>query len=318
MSGLKFKKNSLVIFVCSTIVSLFALIAERAVGIDWDFHPDSVTYATESIDVSRNVINDGFFSVFNNFYYLIVAILGMNIYVVIAMNIFLFSVTNVSLNNFHERLITQKTGVTSYVSLLLLFNPYRIHLSTTMLKDSLLIYLFVASLTVGLRYRYLISLVAVRLASMIYYVIFFKKSYLYILGVLGIAAIFLVPGAYELIEGFNAQEMDFRDFNTVPSYQEYGVFGSLVRACVWPTITITGLYLALSPSILFFPLAIGQWMQIYYMKKMGLNIFDVRVFSVLFIFSLLVTGYTSYLRYILPIMVVAPFVGVLRLKYEKN
>ena len=320
MLGLRLKKSSVYIFIASAILSLLALTVERAVGIDWDFHPDSVTYATASVDIAHNVLESGFFSGFNNLYYLIVASLNMNIYAVTTMNIILFSLTNIKIYQLHN-ILTLKSNLLSkskYLSLLVLFNPYRIHLSTTMLKDNLIIYLFILSIFPVIKYRYLIPLFAMRVVSVIYYLILIKKNHLYFLGALAFGAVLIFPDLFDLIDTFNMQEMDFRDFNIVPSFQNYGIYGSFIRASIWPVITLTGFYLALSPSLLFLPLAIGQWMQLYYMKKMGLRIFDVRVLSILFLFSLMVTGYTSYLRYVLPIMVISPFVGIFIFKREKN
>lgn len=76
------------------MAALVTLILGRAVGLEWDFHPDSVTYATTSHEIAENITNRGLGPALNNSYYFLCSILNQNIEAIIAMNIFFFAIAN--------------------------------------------------------------------------------------------------------------------------------------------------------------------------------------------------------------------------------
>lgn len=144
-------KSNTHIFLLSIVAALITLIFERAIGIEWDFHPDSVTYATTSHEISKNILNEGIGSAINNSYYFICSILEQSITAIIAMNMIFFALTNLVILRLHVK-FTGDINLAKYsLLLLLLLNPYRMHLATTMLKDTLIIFFAVSSL-MGIRY----------------------------------------------------------------------------------------------------------------------------------------------------------------------
>ena len=78
--GSPMKKSNFKIFFISCISSFVLLAIERSAGMGWDFHPDSVTYATDSISVASQIYESQYFSeLFNNGYYVVAALLAQNI-----------------------------------------------------------------------------------------------------------------------------------------------------------------------------------------------------------------------------------------------
>ena len=106
----------------------------------------------------------------------------------------------------------------------------------------------------------------------------------------------------------NETDMQFREFDKVPSFQEFGAVGSVFRFIVWPIISITGMFFLLSPSFQYLPLTLGcVFTMIYSLKYTRLNFRDLLIpFVLMAIFGLLVTGFTTYFRYIFPIIVILP------------
>jgi hypothetical protein len=294
----------------SLLFSVVSLVLERLAGIDWDYHPDSVTYATTSKDILYTILESGdVFSVLNNGYYIVCALLDESIYAITLANMILFSLTNVILSGVHYENAPRKNF---YLLAFLIFNPYRLHLSTTLLKDSFVIYLTVIFFfgKFGNALSFL-SLVVVRVASLLYVMLYVNKKHLYWMFLIALCVFLFNGDLLNRVIDFNDSDMSFRDYNQIPSFQNIGVFGILLRAIVWPVITITGIFFLLSPSIMFFPLAIGAVLQIIYVKKQfGKMVFPIGGLVALSIFAILVTGYTSYLRYIFPILTIAPFFSI--------
>ena len=101
--------------------------------------------------------------------------------------------------------------------------------------------------------------------------------------------------------------MAFREFDLVPNFTTYGIFGTLIRAFVWPILAFTGAYVLLSPSIAFAPLAIGSmatciitW---WAYKKPAINLQALIIFGLI---AVLTTGFTTYIRYCFPLLILVP------------
>ena len=302
------------IFIFSLLFSTITILLERIVGIEWDFHPDSVTYATQSSEVSELIFNDNVFALFNNAYYVVCFILGESVILITLMNFLLFALSNVFIYKLHLRLSSLRANESLAVSFLLMFNPYRLHLSTTLLKDTIIIFILLCIVYNGIKFKSFVSLIAIRLASVLYMIIFLNKKIIWFFAAIFFLAVFSMPELSVVLEGFNSQEMNFREDVSINAFQDYGLLGIFIRATVWPLLALGGIYVFVKPALMYAPLALGQWMQIMYMKRLGVDIFDVRILSVLYVFAVMVTGFTSYLRYIMPIMVIAPFINLVAKK----
>tara|TARA_A100001388_G_C28770376_1_gene503448 strand:- start:2409 stop:3485 length:1077 start_codon:yes stop_codon:yes gene_type:complete len=135
--------SPLLLFLVSISVEIISLILLRLIGIDWDYHIDAVTYVEKSQSVASAIFNNGkIFGALNNGYYLLVDLLGSNPGNIITLNIILFGLTNILITKLMRPFRHENHA---YFEYLVLFNPYRVYLATTLLKDTLLCFLLVTA-----------------------------------------------------------------------------------------------------------------------------------------------------------------------------
>jgi hypothetical protein len=317
------------IFFISVGLALLLLAVENLVGIHWDFHPDAVTYTTDSFEMAGNLIDAGFIASFNNFYYFVAAIFQQSVVPLVMLNVIVYALTNVFIFNYVKK-VAKKYHVVFDIKLILflaciLFMPYRLHLAVHVLKDTLIIFFLLNLLSTNkiIRLGSIFFVAGLRLFSFMYMSIFLNKKYFYIGAFFAvIVAIYSSQEIIDLIERTNEVDMAFRDFDLVPSFTAYGVLGTLLRAIVWPFLAFTGAYLFLSPSVAFFPLALGSmaictitW---WSYRKLAIN---MQAFIVFGLVAILTTGFTTYIRYCFPLLILVPllqFEGFVKSQHLQN
>lgn len=310
-------RNTL-IFCLSILVALLLMSIERLIGIGWDFHPDSVHYSKNSIYIANSLFESGFLSWFNGGYYYIMYLLNQDVFTVTVYNIILFALTNVIIAKMHWEV--RSNFIISIALLMLLLNPYRIHLATTMLKDTTMIFLAVL---IFYRLRFALILIMptimIRLASVFYFIAWFKPKALKYLIFIGICIFIAFPDP--IMDQLNiSQSIDLktREFDNIPAFQEYGFLGSILRAIIWPLLALSGLFVFISPAFAYVFVAMGCFMNMIYtyivFKKPP---FLLRIFVPMAIIAILAPGFTSYIRYVYPLIIVTPLllgIDYLRLK----
>lgn len=302
------------VFFTSIVAALALWAIENIVGIHWDFHPDAITYTTDSFEMVGNLLDSGFFASFNNYYYFVAAILQQNVILLVTLNVIVYALTNLSIFKYIKR-IAEFNNIKFDVKLLLfltciLFMPYRLHLAVHVLKDTLIIF-FLIQLLLKNKVNSLVSgffIAGLRLFSLLYISVLIKKKYFYTGAFLiGIVVIFSNQQVIELIESRNEVDMVFREFDTVPNFASYGLLGSLLRAIIWPIFAFSGTYLLLSPSIAFVPIAIGSMAMCivsYWAYKIpAINVQSLIIFGII---AMLTSGFTTYIRYCFPLLILAP------------
>lgn len=302
-----------VVIVLSFLSSAALLALERAVGIGWDFHPDAVTYATTSKD-AYDAIVDNWAGVFNNGYYVLSYLLGESVIAITLMNMVLFALTNGLIYKWIKAGSSCK--ISDALMLLLLLNPYRMHLSTTMLKESLIIFLMILLIKSSYVTRTVafLSMVVLRLASPVYLIALIPRKYIFYIVLIGLAltAVFWDVAFNRILE-FNDQEMQLRDFDTVPTFQEFGFWGAIVRGIAWSLLSFTGAFALISPAPAFIPVAVGSIMTLVFVKKAtGGYTIPLQLLIATALFGVMVTGFTAYIRYIYPILVAWPLIAIRR------
>ena len=306
-------KSNIHIFILSIAAALITLVFERALGIEWNFHPDSVTYATTSHEIAQNIITGGIGSAINNSYYFLCSLLDQNISAIIAMNMLVFAITNIVILRLHIKFTGDKDLNKYFLLLLLILNPYRMHLATTMLKDTLIIFFALISL-LGIR-CWTLSLVLTpffRAVGILYYGVLLPKA-VFAFGMLCAICIFFIfnERVVGLMLEFNANQMQFREFDLVPSFQNSGLVGIAIRYVMWPLLAITSSFCLFGLSIPFMAVALGVVMfNIYTLSLVGRSIFTWKIFLLMGAFAILVTGFGSYIRYVYPLLVMAPLIVV--------
>lgn len=308
--------KSAIVFFISALSAVLVLALERVLGIEWDFHPDSVTYATLADETVQGILSQNYLLIFNNGYYFWASILGMSVTLMTVANIIFFSITNIFLVDFHTK-HSPKQKYSIYTALafaILMFNPYRIHLATTILKDTLIIMLVVFLVYSDKYYSYMQIpiLIVMRVASPLYFFTKLSKKNLVRFLIIGIAvSVVLSSFISDRLLEFNSADMQLRDFDKIPNFRDLGLIGTFLRASIWPILAITGGFALLSPALAFFPVALGSMFnQIYCRLVLGRFSFPLAVAVPMAIFASLVTGYTAYIRYIYPLLVVLPMVAV--------
>ena len=301
------------VFLLSFLASAVLLGLERAVGLGWDFHPDSVTYATTSDAVYESIV-ENWIGLFNNGYYVVAYLLGKSIVAITLMNMLVFALTN----GFIYKLIREKSHypVTGALMLLLLLNPYRVHLSTTLLKETLIIFLLILIVSSSNTARVLpiVGMFILRIASPLYLIVLMPRRLLFY-GVLAVCLItpFYWDAALDRILEFNEQEMRLRDFDTIPTFQEYGFLGAILRGIVWSLLAVSGLFALVSPAPAYVPLAVGSLMTLFFLKKAtGSFKIPLQLLVVTSLFGVMVTGFTAYIRYIYPVLIAWPLIALMK------
>ena len=106
-------------------------------------------------------------------------------------------------------------------------------------------------------------------------------------------------------------DMTFRGFDSVPSFHELGILGSIIRSILWPILYLTGAFIFLSPTIFYFPIAIGSfclnlWIIKHFKDLRSLVPVLLSVYVSMAIFAFIVSGFTSFIRYCLPLIAILP------------
>lgn len=309
------------IFIFSIILAFLFLQLERFFGIQWNYHPDAETYIYESQSVVIELLENGYLSLFNNFYYVVAFILKSNINFLILLNIISFSFTNVifysDLTKYYNFKRKPKNNNFWFSLLILFLVPYRIHLAVHVLKDTLIILFLSLFISGGIKKHIgFLFILLIRVFSFFYFIVLInKKYYKYIIFVVIIIFIIFSNQIVDYLVDKNDQEMTFREFDKVPTFSDLGITGTFIRAIIWPILVFSGIFIFISPSFSLLPVAIGSFiMQFWcfkYLKKIG---FTLGIYFSSAVIALFVNGFTSYIRYTFPLIIILP---LLLIKQEK-
>jgi hypothetical protein len=283
------------------------------IGIGWDFHVDAVTYV-DSMDFFRISDVGNFYELSNNLHYYVVSLLG-GIEGTIAYNIFLTAISNQII---YTVVVCKIRGRLKFLMILYLFNPYKMHLSVTLLKDSavilfLTLVFFTRFSIIGMIFGGLY-----RNAFIIYMVLYKSIARWYYFSLLLLFVIYFVRigGDAAGLEDQITGDMTFRDFDLVPNFTQYGaILGGILRLIIWPLITITGLFFILSPTVAYLPLFLGSISLLFVIYKMKIKIHAlIPFFSLIAFFALITPGFTTFYRYAFPIITLLPYILVVNKK----
>ena len=296
------------IFLLSILACLFVLSIERLAGIGWDFHPDANTYIVTSNGAASNFSIQDYLG---NFFYVLVDLLNSEVWLLITFNIFIYSITNVALANFFKKHTGLHKKQIWILFLLVIFNPYRIHLSVHVLKDTLIIFGMVYFFTSSKIYSWIFLLLSYSVShrTVIYLVAILNKKNLIIIMIPIVFFISIQSEGFlsSILSAKDQVNMTFRDFDKVPNFFELGVLGAIIRAIVWPFLYLTGIFFLLSPTIMYLPIAIGSFsLQFWHFKQYGRPVLCFQVYLAMGILAFMVSGFTSFIRYTLPLLTILP------------
>ncbi len=339
------------ITVLSTIYIYFFLYFERRIiGISPQYHPDSVYYfekfsnyknltSKESLFTNIKLFFNGFFS--NTFYPSIInlifefhakvtsikslSFLHNTFYrYVVSFNIIIHLILNLLILNYYFKQF--KSSAFDHKNLLflliILFLPYRCHLTVSILKDSLILFTLAIFFTYQNIYSLIISFVLAtpfRFGAIIYYILFldyrkFNKKMFILLSVLILIFLLvlffrniyndygythqdLLISIKEFLKSRNLAELGGRQFDEVPNFYQYKT-GSLIRSVTWPFLFVTGGFALFTKSYLFYYLAfeilIIQIIFFYFFRR---SLITINLIIVLMLIGIYTNTFTSYFRY---------------------
>ena len=109
--------------------------------------------------------------------------------------------------------------------------------------------------------------------------------------------------------------MQFRSFDTVPNFIDLGFLGQILRSLTWPIFLLSGIFAILSPSLFFIPIGIYNFIYLSLCIVISKDYKNIIVlFVILSIFGFIVSGFTSYIRYTLPLLTIFPLLIFAKLK----
>ena len=314
------KKSHVYIFMISLLVAFIMLLLERSLGINWDYHVDAKTYGENSKIITEGIIQNSPLKIIGNSYYFLVSnIFNQNIFFLTLFNLIIYSITNVLIFDFLRiKLNIFFIGkLNSLILLMYLFNPYRLHLGTTILKETpitlLLTLLFYPAIFSSLVFFLLVCL---RTAGVIYALAFLDKKKLYLIVILIVISVIVIPEVQNLlgdrIQLANEVNIRARAADTIPNWQDLGSFGAILRGIIWPFLALTGSFIFIAPSGLLLPLAIGPFLNIlviFNLKKTFLP-FTIGLYLSISLIAINAPGFFAFIRYSYPLISLAPlFVG---------
>ena len=269
-------------------------------------------------------------------FYVIVDLFDSDIRLLIILNTFIYSITNSAITIFFKNNCNLKSHkYLGLLFLLVIFNPYRAHLSVHVLKDTLIIaslVFFTINKTKASSIIFFIVGAFLRNGWIIYFFSFinFKaflsklkekssslnKNKFLLLAVLALSCylIWFIDHHWgtiiHVITKTNG-DMTFRGFDSVPSFHELGILGSIIRSILWPILYLTGAFIFLSPTIFYFPIAIGSfclnlWIIKHFKNLRSLIPVILSVYLSMAILAFIVSGFTSFIRYCLPLIAILP------------
>jgi hypothetical protein len=293
---------------------IFLLIVERIIGIDWDYHPDSVTYF-EAIGNYNIKDLSNIWDLSNSLHYFLVSALG-SIELVLIFNIIITACGNQIIYTKIKKYL-MKDKYLRIIMVIYLFHPYKLHLAVTLLKDPFVIFMLIIFLFT--RY-WLIALIFGLLYrnAFIFYTplkngITYKKI---IYAILFVTYFFYTGTNYEGFEEASAVNFAFREYDLIPAFKEYGaIFGAILRMIIWPILTITGFFVIISPTLQFVPVAIGSMILFFILFRLKITLNEIMpVLIFLAIYACIAPGYTTYLRYVFPIICTLPYIILIEKK----
>ena len=326
---------SIFFLIISVLASFVILFLERKfLNISSTFHPDTSHYLkyykhykTLSIDYSfiTNIQNyfKHFFS--NSLFYTIVNFFHelekINSFSspyrnIVKFNILIYAITNALILFFYLKKNTEINYLKLFGILFFCFLPYKLHLSVSVLKETLLIFLLSIYVIFPGKISLIISFffgTPLRSSFGMYYLVlvdfnknFFKKNYLIILLLVYACIILFIKqvylsnfeGIFEYIESRNLASMGGREFDKVPKFNEFGLIGSIIRMLIWPILFLTGGFAFFADNIFMLLISaevILLQILMFTVKRKFLFSFGFLLF--LFLVSLYVNTYSSFIRY---------------------
>jgi len=284
---------------------------ELIFGITLGYHPDSYTYLEKSSESMPLNFIENPKNFIGTFYYVIVSFFDNNTVLLLSFNIIIFALTNLCIYLKIKNSLFNNGYVYFFSCLILIFDPYRAHLSVHILKDTLIIFSFILLLCNINNFYSLFFLILGFLMRFQFYgylpiaLAFSSKKLTFIYFAIFLSALFFF-NILEFSFQFEDQDkvsLDFREFDTIPNFVDYAFpYGDILRSLLWPFFRILDLAVIFHPLYFLFFIQSLALVYLIYITKSYLNYKFLLFFGVLALIAYAAPGYNSYLRYSQPVI----------------
>jgi len=315
--------SNISIFFFSILLSFAMFLVENIYGFDPFYHPDVSTYIFNAPDFDTISFSDYFPG---QFYFILSSFVNADYFTLVIINVLVYASTNVVLFQLVSRFPFKKNLLGLILFSFFVFSPYRIHLSIVPLKDTIIIF-FVSLLFINpllIKFLSFFSLLAFSIRSFVYVPSFlnFRLNYQAIVFLILLITIFLLlfdsSLIFDLLSTESQVDMNFRGYDFVPVFSEFGAFGAFLRFLLWPFLSLTGVYNLFSFNFFVFIVSISPiFLQLWAFFSFRSFCFPLPVFISLGILAYLVPGFTSFLRYSLPLITISPIVFLI-IRFDNN
>ncbi len=321
------KKNYFYIFFFSLIACLIFYKLERLLNISKFYHPDSIHYLKIHTFINFfDILNEDPALLFSHGYYFFVKFFNYNYNYLVILNFLLFSLTNVIIysifcKNFNQ---TSKNLKLLLLLLLLFFDPYRLHLSGHILKETILIFILILIIYFQ---NFFIRLFFIFLAmffrkNIIFYLLLFinislikkyfweyKNNLKYMFSTVLLLSILLVVffdffsdtslNLIKTLEFWHFRDMGGRFYDEIPNYQNYDfTTGIMLKIFTWPILLLSGTFIFFTSSYIFKLLGVVIIIYnavIFWVTKK--TFISVGLILLIILISLYSSTFTSFFRY---------------------
>lgn len=321
------KLSYIEVFLLSFLICLIFYTIEGILGIDRFYHPDSLYYLkgipnlkfVHLIENPNRILSSGYLLISNFFY--------NNYYLLIILNFIIYSLTNVLI---YKKIFKNNFCYLDNLKLFLLFyllflEPYRLHLASHVLKETLIIFFVISIVFLKSNYLKLFFLILIeifRKNGWIYILIYLtysnlkifnqKKIIILVFITILIFILFLVLNGnfynyileeISIINGtiknlFN-RDMPTRFYDNVILFRDYGYpVGSILKNILWPVLLLSGFFMFFVSSILFKFLGLIMFLNnfvIYFISKK--TFISPGLLIILILISIYTSSYTAMYRY---------------------
>ena len=334
------KINLLNFFFISLAICLLFYTLEGLFNIDRFYHPDSKDHYLNPKEMlptfQKNYFNPFIF--LNYGYHYFSKLLNHNYYLLIFSNFIFYSLTNLIIfEKVFKKFLKNKNLYIVVLFYLLFLEPYRLHLTCHVLKETLLIFILTTFIFVKsflIKIFFFILLEFVRKNSIVYLLIFLsynfikknilyvnkylnnysfknKKIYINLLLLILIIIFFynysfvfefaksIFNKIYYLFRVYFFSDMQSRNYDNLTNFQEYGYhIGFWLKLLTWPLLYLSGFFLFFTTSILFKILGLIIIINHYLVYKLTKKTFiTLGLFLIIIFISIFSTSYTAMYRY---------------------
>ena len=323
-----YRFNSYQIFILSFLICLLFYLVEGLFDVDRFYHPDSSYYLKPTSLYSLKGIFFNPVVLSNNGYLYVSKYLFNNYYLLILLNFILYSVTNVLIYNYVFKKYFKILNNLKLIFLfyLLFLDPYRLHLASHVLKETILISIITIIILSNMKIikiLFVFLLEIFRGNSWIYLFVFItfskikkiiRKKFFYITVLLFFLLLISISIFSQIaqdtiqnilqliinnIKEYNSKEMPIRSYDQVSQFKNFDFpFNFILKNITWPLMLVSGFFMFFVSSMLFQFLGViillNNFLIYIITKKIHISL---GLLIILFMISVYTSSYTAMFRY---------------------